>query len=73
MKKLASLTETEECDVKTDEIKNVFKNKTVILIKKIKNYKPFISASILFLCISIILIGIMIYFCLKLKNNVLPY
>ena len=73
MKKLASLTETEECDVKTDEIKNVFKNKTVILIKKIKNYKPFISASILFLCISIILIGIMTYFCLKLKNNVLPY
>ena len=73
MKKLASLTETEECDVKTDAIKNVFKNKTVILIKKIKNCKPFISVSILFLCISIILIGIMTYFCLKLKNNVLPY
>ena len=35
--------------------------------------KPFVTSSILFLCISIILIGIMIYFCLKLENNVLPY
>ena len=40
MKKLAALIETEECDVKTDEIKNVSEckafpeNKTVTLIKK---------------------------------------
>ena len=78
-KKLAALieSETEECDVETDEIKNVSEckgfpvNKT--LIKKVKNCKPFIGASVLFLYISIILIRIMIYFCLKLKNNVLPY
>ena len=65
--------EAEECDVETSEkIKNT-KNKTVILIKKMKYCKPFIGASILFLCFSIILIGIMIYFCLKSrKNNTLP-
>ena len=64
MKKLAALIESEECDIETDKI---MRNKTV-------NCKPFISVSILFLCISIILIGIMIYFCLKSKdNNVLPY
>ena len=75
MKKLAKLIQTEEYDIETDEIKNIskvfFKNK--ILIKKIENCKPFIGVSILFLCISIILIEIMIYLCLKFKNNVLLY
>ena len=71
IKKAPALIESEECDVETNEI---IKNKTVTLIKKIENCKPFICASILFLCVSIILIGIMIYFCLKSrKNNVLPY
>ena len=73
--------ETEECDVETDEIKNVSeckafpKNKTITLIKKVKDCKPFIGVSILFLCVSIILTGIMIYFYLKSKGNknVLPY
>ena len=76
MKKLAALIESEECDVETDEInecKALPENKTVTLIKKIKYCKPFVFINILFLCISIILMGIMIYFCLKLKNNVLPY
>ena len=85
MKKLTALTEserfleTEECDVETDEIKNVSeckefpKNKTITLIKKVKYCKPFIGVSVLFLCVSIILTGIMIYFYLKSKNNVLPY
>ena len=85
MKKLAALTkserflETEECDVETDEIKNVSKckafpeNKTIALIKKVKDCKPFIGVNILFLCVSIILTGIMTYFYLKSKNNVLPY
>ena len=86
MKKLAALIEserflkTEECDIETDEIKNVSeckafpKNKTMTLIKKVKDCKPFIGISILFLCVSIILTGIMIYFYLKSKNNnVLPY
>ena len=79
MKKLSRLIEserfpeTEECYVESDKIKSVSENKTMTLIKKINNCKPFIDVSILFLCISIILIGIMIYFYLKSKNNVLPY
>ena len=81
MKKLAALTEserfleTEECDIETDEIKNVSEckpfpeNKTITLIKKVKDCQP----CILFLCISILLTGIMIYFYLKSKNKyVLP-
>ena len=79
--------ETEECDVETDKINNVSEckafpeNKTITLIKKVKDWKPFISVSVLFLCVSITLTGIMIYFYLKSKNNdnnnndnnVLPY
>ena len=61
MKKLAALIESEECDVETDEIKHVCINKTATLIKKIKGCKPFIGVSILFLSVSIILTGIMIY------------
>ena len=82
MKKLAALigSEIEECDIETDEIKNVsecytfLENKTITLIKKVKDCKPFVGVSILFHCVSIILTGIMIYFYLKSKNNnVLPY
>ena len=78
MKKLAALIEsesfpeTEECDVETSEKIKDTKNKTIALIKK--DCKPFIGISILFLCVSVILIGIMIYFYLKSrKNNTLPY
>ena len=84
MKKLAALTETfletEECDVETDENKNVSEckafpeNKTIALIKKVKDCNPFIGVSVLFLCVSIILTGIMIYFYSESKNKyVLPY
>ena len=76
MKKLAALTvEIEECDVETDKIKNVSEckafpeNKTITLIKKVKGCKSFIGVSILFLCVSIVLTGKMIYFYLKSKNN----
>ena len=69
MKTLAALSE--ECDVETDEIKNVSINKTATLINKIKDCKPFIGVSILFLSVSIILTGIMIYF--KIKNIFLVY
>ena len=71
MEKLAVLIEserfleTEECDVETDEIiecKALPENKTITLIKEIKNYKPFVGISILFLSTSIILIGIMVFF-----------
>ena len=73
--------ETEECDVETHKVKNVSEcrafpeNKTITLIKKVKDCKPFIGASVLFLCVSITLKGIMIYFYLKSKNNkiILPY
>ena len=87
MKTLAALTkserfiETEESDVETDKIKNVSEckafpeNKTITLIKKVKDCKPIIGVSVLFLYVSITLTGIMIYFHLKSKNNknVLPY
>ena len=75
MKKLAALIESErfhESEERKEITDNVInydctvRNKT--LIKKIKDGKPFIGISILFLCITIILIGIMIYFCLKLKK-----
>ena len=52
MKKLATLIETEEYDVETDEIKNVSEckgfpeNKTITLIKKVRDCKPFIGVSI---------------------------
>ena len=86
IKKLAALIQTEKCDIETDKIKNISeyksffeckefsKNKTVTLIKKVNDCKPFVTLSILFLCASIILTGTMIYFYLKLRNsNVLPY
>ena len=61
----------EECDIETDD---VIKNKTVTLIKKVEDCKPFVASSILFVCVLIIITGIMIYFCIKSKNNnVLPY
>ena len=72
MKKLARLIESENCDAEserfseTNKIKNISKNKT--LIKKINNCKPFIGVSILFVCVSKTLTGIMIYFYLKAKN-----
>ena len=44
------------------------------MFRLIKNCKPFIGVSILFLCVSIVLTGIMTHFYLKSKNrNVLPY
>ena len=76
MKKLAALikSESEECEKITDDVvKNDCTVRNKSLIKKIKDCKPFIGVNILFLYASIILIGIMTYFCLKLKNNVLPY
>ena len=40
----------------------------------VENCKPFVASSILFVSVSIMLTGIMIYFCVKSKSNdVLPY
>ena len=66
--------ETEECNIETDKIRNVSEckafpeNKRITLTKKVKDCKLFIGVSILFLCVSITLTGIMIYFYLKSKN-----
>ena len=70
-KKAAALIAAEECDVETNDI---IQNKTISIIKKIENCKPFVASSILFVSVSIILSGIMIYFCIKSRNkDVLPY
>ena len=67
-KKAATLTE--ECK----EITDIKENKTVTLIKKIENCKPFVASSILFVCVSVISTGIMTYFYCKSRNNsILPY
>ena len=64
MKKLAALIETGKCDVEMDEIKDISEckafpeNKTKTLIKKVRDCKPFIGVSVLFLCVSITLTGI---------------
>ena len=69
-KKAAKLITTEECDVETD----ISQNKTITLIKKIENCKPFVTSSILFVSVSVMLQGIMIHFCVKSRNkSVLPY
>ena len=70
MKKAAALIEEEECDIEASE---KMKNKTVTLVKKIRNRKPFVASSVLLLCVSVIMTGTMNYFCLKSKNNVLLY
>ena len=68
---MAKLITTEEYDVETDDI---VQKQTVTLIKKIENCKPFVASSILFVAVSIIFTGIMVYFCLKSRNeDVLPY
>ena len=51
------------------KMKSVSENKTITLIKKVKNCKPFISVSTFFLYVSVILTGIMIYFYIKSINN----
>ena len=65
MKKLAALT------IETERFSETSENKTIILINK--DCKLFIAVSVLFLSVSIILTGIMIYFYIKSKNSVLPY
>ena len=56
------------------EVTNIKDNKRSFIIQKVENCKPFVTSSILFVFVSIITTGIMIYFCLKSRNNsVLPY
>ena len=70
-KKAAALIVEEQCDTETDDI---LQNRTITSIKKIENCKPFVASSILFVSVSIILSGIMIYFCIKSRKiDVLLY
>ena len=70
-KKEAKVMVEEECKEMVDDILN---NKTISITKYVENCKPFGASSILFVSISIILTGIMIYFHCKSKNrDTLPY
>ena len=54
MKKLAAMIE--ECDVETSDSIQCTGNKTVTLIKKVENCKPFVTSSILLVCVSVIFV-----------------
>ena len=73
LKKTAKLITTEECkEIVVDD--DVLNNKAISIINKVEKCKPFVASSILFVCVSVILTGIMIYFYVKSGNNyVLPY
>ena len=58
MKKTAVLIE--EYNIETSEKIDCFENKTVTIVNKIENCKPFVTSSILFVCVSVITTGIMI-------------
>ena len=62
MKKAPALIK-EECDIETSETIEC-ENKTVTLVKKIENFKPFVTSGILFVIVSIITTRMMIYFCI---------
>ena len=60
----------EKCKEVSNDVKEndcIVQNKT--LIKKVENCKPFVTSSILFVCITVMTTGITIYFCLKSKNS----
>ena len=64
----------EEYNIETSKKIDCFENKTVTTVNKMENCKPFVISSILFVCVSVITTGIMIYFCLKYKNSsAFPY
>ena len=53
LRKAAALT-VEECKEISDDIKGndcIIQNKTVTLIKKVEDCKPFVASSILFICV----------------------
>ena len=56
LRKAAALIE-EECKEISDDINEnncIIQNKTVTLIKKVENCKPFVASNILFVCVSVI-------------------
>ena len=69
-KKAAKLA-IEECEEIIDDITQ---NKTISITKYVENCKRFVVSSILFVSVSIILTGTMIYFYVKSRNrDILPY
>ena len=56
-KKAAKLIAEEKCDEMVDDVLN---NKTILIIKKVENCKPYVASSILFVSGSIIVKGIII-------------
>ena len=70
-KKAAKLTRKEECE---EIIDSITQNKNNCIKGIGKNCKPFIALSILFVSVSIILTGIVVYFYVKSRHNdVLPH
>ena len=73
-KKPAKLTAEEKCEEISDDITAVTQNKTIVIKELVENCKSFVVSSILFLSVTIILTGLLIYFYVKSKpNDVLPY
>ena len=69
-KKAAKLMVEEECN----EIVDIKQNKAISITKQVESCKPFVASSILFVSVTIILTGIMIYFYIKSKHrDFLPY
>ena len=69
--KVSKLISEEEFEEIIDDITQ---NKTVSITKYIENCKPFVASSVLFVSVSVILTGNMIYFYCKSKNrDVLPF
>ena len=72
IKKAGKLT-TEEREEINDNTESV-SNKTIVVKELVENCKPFVALSVLFLLVTIILIGLLIYFYAKSRsNNYLPY
>ena len=73
IKKAAKLT-TEECEEIIDGTTTITQNKTVLITKHVENCKPFVTSSILFASVSVILTGIVVHFYVKSRQkDVLPY
>ena len=57
-----------------DDTTTITQNKTVLISKHVENCKPFVASSILFVSVSLILTGIVVYFYVKSRQkDVLPY
>ena len=69
-RKSAKLIVEEECEDINDftHNKTISENSKNLIIKKIVNCKPFVASSILFVSVSVILSGILIYFLFKVKK-----